>query len=244
MRKFFLITLFFALIGCNGNRVEYGKYSIGRDASWFPLQLDQLSPTNLTAFTNALVQEIAKTEDVPLNVLDIGWSQLFQSLSEKKVAGIFTSISPTAITQDKYTFSDPFLLLGPVLIVPSSSTATSLEDLEGKIVAVNQFDDSVLIAERYCCVVIKLYQNKAMALEQLKNGEVDGVLMPVLDAESLVSNLYPSELKIVTQPLTNKAFRLITLKGSQGPLIKHFNLGLEKLRTSSKYNSLCKIYQV
>jgi polar amino acid transport system substrate-binding protein len=243
MKSFLLGVLLLALAGCGEKGIEYGAYSIGRDQSWFPLQIAWRAP-NLNAFTNALVQEIAKKEDVPLQIINISWEQLFQLLEEKEVGGIFTSLSPNVITQAKYTFSDPFLLLGPVLIVPFDSQATSLLDLAGKIVAVNQFDESILIAQRYPSIMIELYENMPAVLEKLNGGQIDGVLMPVLEAQALVPHLYPSRLKIVTAPLSNKALRLITLKGANKALMKHFNQGLEWLLSSGKYAALRETYQL
>ena len=237
MRRILLLVLLVGIMGCGHKTLHYGPYSIGRDQSWFPLRVEQHAP-NLNAFTNELVQEIAKIEDLPLEIININWVQLFQSLEQEEVAGIFTSLSPNRITEARFAFSDPFLLLGPVLIVPYDSKAKSLEDLNGKIVAINQFDDAVFIVQRYPSIVIRLYQNMPTALDDLNSGLIDGVLMDNLDAHALVPHLYPSQLKIVTKPLNDKALRLITLKGENKKLIKYFNRGLKKVRDSSDYTEL------
>jgi len=238
-----MALVLFVLFGCGKGPLHYGPYSIGRDATWFPLQIDQRGP-NLNGFTNALVQEIAHSVDAPFHIVDVNWSQLFQGLDNGEFAGIFTSLSPNIITNERYSFSDPFLLLGPVLVVPISSPATSLEDLEGKIVAVNQFDESVLIVQRYPSIVIELYQNKAMALENLTKGQYDAILMPTLDAQALVPHIYDAQLKIVTGPLNNKGLRLVTLKNSHLFLIHDFNRGLAKVMSSNRYMTLRKIFNL
>lgn len=239
MRRFALLVLCagFLFTSCGQKTIHYGPYSIGRDQSWFPLSIGQHTP-NLNAFTNALVQEIAETEDVPLHLVNINWVQLFQTLEQEEVAGIFTSLSPNVITQNKYTFSDPFLLLGPVLVVPYESEVTSLDEMEGKIVAINQFDDSILIVQKYPSIIIRLYQNMPTALEDLNSGKIDGVLMGNLDAHALVPHLYSYELKIATEPLNDKALRLITLKGKNQKLMKAFNRGLKKVFKTSNYTEL------
>lgn len=245
MKKYFflLVLVLLGCLGCGKQGFNYGPYSIGRDLSWYPVQIDQQGP-NLNAFTNALVQEIAKEEHLPLQIYNLAWGRLFESLEENEVAAIFTSLTPTVITQAKYSFSDPFLYLGPVLVVRSDLAATSLSDMENKIVSVNQFDESVLLAQRYPSIVIELYQNKALVLESLKNGDVDGVLIPILDAEALVPHLYQDQLKIVTQPLNNKALRLVTLKDANKSLLKRFNRGLDRIRSSGNYVKLRQTYQL
>lgn len=236
-----LVLALVFLVGCE-KQPSLGKYSIGRDPSWFPLQLDQQFFPNITAFTTVLVQKISKVEEVPLTVIDLSWAQLFQSLEEEEVAGIFTSLPPTPITTDKYTFSDPFLWLGPVLVVKKGAPVTSLLDLEGKIVGVNQFSESVLIVQEYPSILIKLYENMPTALEDLVEGKIDGVLLETLEAHALIPNLYPDSLKIVTAPLNDKGLRLITLKGKNEALIRHFNAGLKKLRHSSNYADIRETY--
>jgi len=242
MKRFFLLFLLLSLIGCQ-NKNSYGPYSIGRDKTWFPLEIGLQGP-NLNGFTDTLIQEISNTEDIPMQITNIDWIQLFEALEKNEVAGIFSSLPPNIISQEKYSFSNPFLLLGPVLVVRNDSNATSLSDLEGKIVSVNQFDDSVLIAQKYPSIMIQIYQSKPLVLQSLKNDEIDGVLMPSLDAHALVPHLYPNQLKIVTPPLNNKALRVITLKGSHPSLIEKFNIGLDKAYTSGKYDELRKTFKL
>lgn len=237
-------TLFLIFAGCGKQGLDYGPYSIGRDDTWFPLELGPRSAL-LTAFTDALVQEIASTEGVPLQIVDIPWGQLFEALDNEIVAGVFSTLCPNKITLEKFNFSSPILLLGPVLVVRSDSTITSLADLnDEKIVAVNQFDESVLVAQRYPLLFIELYSNESEVLTKLAKNEIDGVLMPVLDAERLLPALYPGQLKIVTQPLNNKALRLITLKNSHRSLMTNFNRGLKKALQSSRYTTLKKNFSV
>lgn len=241
MKRILLIMVFVALVGCAQKKEDCGRYSIGRDPTWYPLQIG-LQATNLNAFTNSLVQEIGIIEGIPLQIHDIDWGQLVQALDNREVGGIFSSISPTVISQEKYLFSEPFFQLGPVLVVSSQSNAKSLTDLAGKIVLVNQYDESVLIAEKVPTIIIESYQSMPVALEVLASGKVDGLLMPIMEAQTLISHLYPSQLKIVTPPLNDQAIRLLTLKEDNQSLFQHFAHGLKRIRTSGQYESLRNAY--
>ena len=137
MKRFLLFLMLFACLGC-GEKKNNSPYSIGRDQTWFPIELEGRA-ANLNAFTNALIQEISKEENIALQFIDTDWLELFASLDNGEVAGIFSALSPNVVTEDKYSFSNPIVTLGPVLIVPYNSPATSLSDLDKKIVAVNQF---------------------------------------------------------------------------------------------------------
>ncbi|MFN0064664.1 MAG: substrate-binding periplasmic protein, partial [Chlamydiales bacterium] len=135
---FFLSLLF--LTGCSPSNSK-GPNSIGRDQTWFPLNLGQKT-ANINAFTNALVQEISKEEKTDLQIYDVSWDQLFTGLSQKEFAGIFTGLSPNVENNEKFSFSAPFLFLGPVLVLPEKSTVHSLAEMKDKLIGVNQFDDS------------------------------------------------------------------------------------------------------
>lgn len=238
MKRVLLFFLLFFFAGCGtSNKSSLGPYSIGRDPSWFPLRLEQMA-VNINGFTNGLVQELAKVEHKDFRLVDVGWNQLFEGLEKEDYAGIFTSLPVNDLTKERYTFSNPFLLLGPVLVVPISSNARSLADLEGGIVGAYQYDDSVLIVQKYPSIIISLYQNFNEALEDVVNGNMDGALVPILEAQALIDNLYANELKIATPPLDNKGLRLITLKGKHSSLIQHFNMGLKKLENMSSYHAL------
>lgn len=193
---------------------------------------------NLTGFTNALIQALEKEEGKPFHLVDVSWDQLYQGLEEQTYAGAFTTLDPTVITEGRYTFSNPFLLLGPVLVVPSESDAHSLADLGNTTIGAYAYDESVLIIQRYPSILIQPYEQITMALEEVATGQLAGALVPNLEARALIGNLYTDRLKIVTLPLSNKGLRLITLKGRHPSLIEHFNKGLEALRKNGTYQEL------
>lgn len=245
MKYVFIAALFIfvLLTACGEKSVHYGPYAIGRDETWYPLQLGTQGE-NLTAFSTAVVQEIAKSEQIPLQLLNISWGQLLDALNKGEVGGVLTSLKPDTVSTHEYVFSNPLISLGPVLIVPKTSEATKLEDMNDKIVGVYQFDQSVLLVQQYPAIVIKSYQNKPSALEELVEGKIDGVLMSILDAQALVPYIFPDQLKIVTPPLDDAGIRLITLKDRHSSLTKYFNRGLKKMHTSGSYDTLRLNYQL
>lgn len=235
--RLIFLALLLVVFGCQSKPPSLGSYSIGRDQTWFPLLLSSKQP-NLNAFTNALVQEIAKSTKLPMQIVDFSWSQLIYALEQEQVAGVLTSLSPDVITQDRFSFSTPFLYLGPVLVVPEASKAESVADLNGAIIGVYQYDQSVFVASRYPSLLIQMYQSIPLALASLAAGELDALLVPNLEAQNLVPSLYPNELKIVTEPLTTEGLRLITLKNKNKNLLEAFNKGLRSLEDKSCYEEL------
>ena len=227
--------LFFA--GCGSSSSKLGPYSIGRDPTWFPLRLGAMS-VNITGFTNALVQELAKIENKNFQIFDLSWNQLYDGLEEKRYAGVLTSLDPNPISTEKYSFSDPFLLIGPVLVVPVGSDARSLDDLKNTTVGAYAYDDSVLIIQKHPSIFIETYQQVTTALDAVADGRMAGALIPNLEARALIPNLYTNRLMIATDPLSKKGLRLATLKNQHMDLINSFNSGLEELRKQGTYQIL------
>jgi polar amino acid transport system substrate-binding protein len=233
-----------ALCGCSrGERPYSGSYKIGRDSSWFPLSLGEKT-ANVNGFTNALVQEISQETKESMVIADLSSDQLFARLDHGEISGAFTSITPNAENQKKYSFSEPYLLLGPVLVVPVTSPVQSLAQLGVSRVGVSQYDDSILIVQKFPSIQIELYENMPSALDDLASGKLDGVLISNLEGHTLVPARYLGKLKIVTTPLSQKGLRLITVKEKNSALIKYFNDGLNRLRTKSRYSALIEKFNV
>ena len=236
-----ILCLLILHCGCASHKTS--PYSIGRDQTWFPLNLGQRT-ANVTAFSTALIQEIAKEEKVPLEIYNVSWDQLFMDLSEKEYAGVLTSLPPNMENQEKFTFSDPFLFLGPVLVVLQKSDVHSLVEMQNKVVGTSQYDDSSLILQKYPTILIELYSSLNNGLDDVVSGKIDGVLVPFLEAHAIIPHLYPGVLKIATPPLNDKALRLVTIHNENEKLISHFNKGLRKLRSKSRYRTLREKFSV
>ncbi len=192
----------------------------------------------MNAFTNALIQRISEEEGVPLTIINMNSLSLLSWLKQEQNAGILTGLTPTAENREKYQFSDPYLLLGPVLVVRVDSNVNSLEDLKEKFVGVYAFDDSIFVVQKNPAILIQTYENMPTGLADLAVGTLDALVMPVLDANALVSSQYAGILRIATPPLTDKGLRLVTLKGREEALIALFNHGLKQLQDKGEYRRI------
>jgi polar amino acid transport system substrate-binding protein len=243
IRPLFFLFLFIQAACGRGDRPVGGSYAIGRDETWFPLTLGEKT-ANVNGFTNALVQEISQETGQPMYIQNLSWDQLFSKLDRHELSGVFTSISPNVENQKKYTFSDPFLLLGPVLVVQQNSQKSSLAQMGVSKIGVSQYDDSILILQKYPSIQIELYENMPTALDDLAEDKIDGVLISNIEAHTLVPTRYLGKLRIATKPLSNKGLRLITIKEKNDPLIKYFNDGLRRLQSNSRYPALIEKFNV
>ncbi len=212
-------------------------YKVALDPTWESLNLPERA-TSLRAFSIELMEEIGKIENMTIAVYDKSWSDLTIGLEHKDYNGILSNKEPYVFHEKTYDFSDSYLSLGPVLVVPVKATANSLDALKGQEIAVIKGSPGVLILEKYPGILQREYESNAQALNAVATGVVNGAVIDTLNAYSYCNNLYKGQLKIATPPLNQEGLRLITLHGNSSHLIETFNKGLKTLKKNGTYTRL------
>lgn len=228
----------FLLLLCSCGKSHRPSYEIGMDPSWYPIQIPG-KEANLTGFSNELLVDIADKERINFSKINMNWDNLLQGLQQEKYAAILSSMQPFVFLEKQFDFSDPYLLIGPVLVVPVASSATALDNLNGKEVAmVNGETTSALILEKYPGIIIRGYESAPLALNAVADGVIEGAVINVLLAEAYVKDLFNGRLKVATPPLNNDGLRLVILHDKAPDLIRSFNEGLSSLKKDKTYDSL------
>jgi polar amino acid transport system substrate-binding protein len=227
---FMLLTLF----SCGGS--NSGR-KVGVDASWYPLEFGKRD-NNVTAFSTELLTEIGKLGKIPFVKVTVNWNDLMDGLQKNEYEAILTSMPPYIFNEKLFDFSDIYLPLGPVLVVPIASKIDSINALEGKEIAVILGSSSVLILEKSQGVLIRYYDSIPKALNDIVSGTIDGAVVDVLSAVSYCRDLYQSQLKIATAPLNDEGLRLVTKSNTASDLIAGFNKGLQKMKKEGSYDKL------
>lgn len=238
---FFIIVALVMMRSCSTREsLQEHLYRVARDSTWYPLQLLGRE-RYMQGFTTDLLIAIAKEEDFKLEILNVGPNQLIDNLDRQWYEGILTSLMPDVVNQNKYVFSDPFYLTGPVLIVLKDSNVDSLKDLQGRRLGVKAGSRSILTLSGNLDINLVTYANINMAIEELIRDRIDGVLMDSVIAETYIQNFYASKLKVVTSPLNKEGLRLVGLRNDYGEhLVDMFNTGLQKMRDNGMYRELLK----
>lgn len=235
--RLFFLLLFSVFITQGCGKQEPKVYQIGIDQSFFPLNLSG-EGINVFAFSTELLQEIANIQKTKLQRINLSWDNLVESLYLKKSDGIFSSAPPNLINNTKFSFSNPFLKTGPVLIVPIQTGKVSLEDLAGGIVAMGKTNDELDLMKNYPAVEFVFYDSFIDALDGVAQGKYTACLVPILPAHAFLKDLFQSSLMISSNVLTSGALRLVTIKDQDETLLKIFNDGLAELQKNGTYDAL------
>jgi polar amino acid transport system substrate-binding protein len=230
-----LILILLTLFSCSSS--SDNSCRVGVDPEWYPLGLGKMD-NSVNAFSTELLTKIGKLEKIPFVKISVNWNELMEGLQKDKYEAILTSMPPYIFNEKLFDFSDIYLHLGPVLVVPVGSTIQSLDTLDGKEIAVISGSSSALILEKSKGVLIRNYDSIPQALNDIAAGALNGAMIDSLSAEAYCRDLYQGVLKIATGPLSDEGLRLITKHGAAPDLIKGFNKGLSKLKKDGSYEKL------
>lgn len=235
--RFFLVILF-ALCGCSSGK-HSGRIRIGVDSSWEAFNFGPQT-AYVNGFTEELLQEIAKYEGVVFEKVPANWDDLFTGLKEKKYDAVFTGLPPYTFNRAKYDFSQNFLDLGPVFIVPASATYKKLAQVGDRTIGILSGDSLDSILEGYPEIRVRSYPSIPDLLNAAVSGDVAGVLLDRIPAVNYVADLYAGKLKIVSGPLNEKGIHLAVEKGQEKEAVQIFDRALKSLKKKKKLKMLLK----
>jgi len=236
---FVIAILWLVIRGCSaGPDIRKRTFQIGRDSTWYPMDLRGKEKA-MVGFTNDLIAAIGKQQDFRSIVFEVGPNALLDGLNIGNYDAILSSMPPNTINRKRYGFSDPFYLVGPVLLVSEDSDIDSMEDMSGRILGIESGSLQIFNITEPPDIVIIPYDSGATALEALDEGVIDGVLLDALRAHVWAEGFYAGRLKVATSPLTNRGLRLVTRNQPEFlTWISQFDEGLQAIKESGLYDQL------
>lgn len=226
----------------NGNKTT--RFRIARD-NWWPSSIFSGKERNFEAFSNELFSQISKKEGVTFEFVSSEATTLIPDLNNRVFDGILSVIPPTPSNERFFDFSQPLLLIGPVLIVRSDSDAKSLADLSGRTVGIRAGSSLVfnylneMMGDK-APPIYTTFDSMNDAVERLVNNRIDGVIMEAMPAYTVTEGFYKGRLKVATTPLTWEGIRVVGLLSSESgrKMISEINEGLTKLHEDGTYDRL------
>ncbi len=218
-------------------------FLIAADSKWYPSLLGK--EQYMQGFTTELLQEISKEEDFKFRFMSVGPTLLYSNLDKGFYDAVLASMIPDIGHREKYAFSNPFYLLGPVLVVPTNSRIRSVPDLDGRSVGIRRGSSAVFTLSGYAGIVLVTFDNMNEALERLMQDRLDAVIMDSMIAHSYIQGVFSERLKVVTNPLTDEGLRMIVPHDKAGEyIVEKFNTGLKKMKENGVYQRLLKKWEL
>lgn len=217
-------------------------YVIGTDTTFAPFEFT--SPEgDLVGIDMDLLRAIAEDQGFEVEIRQLGFDAALQALQSNQVDAVMAGMSITDERQQIFDFSDPYFTSGIQLGVLDASDIESLDDLDGKTVAVKTGTQGQTFAEEnqdeYGFRVTP-YSDTTDMVDAVKAGQAVGYFedFPVL-AYGIQQG---SGFRLVGDPELGGEYGFAVNKGQNPELIEKFNAGLANLQSSGEYDEIVDTY--
>ncbi len=187
------------------------KIVIGCDASYPPFEY--VKEGNIEGFDIDIALEIAERMDKEIEIISIKWDSTYQIPEDLQLDMIISAIPIAREKEDLIDFSSPYFAMEYMLIALYEADIIIKEDLEGKVVGVPESDKKNLSEDYLLTYNIEEYNDVTMMFEDLKNKNIEGVLISLPMGVNLLAenNGIYNVLEVVK---SNKEFGIVFRKGS------------------------------
>lgn len=221
-----------------------GKLSVGLEIGYPPMEYFAEDGATPIGFDVELSQALADEMGLELNLVDTAWDGIFAGVDAKKYDVIISSVSFTEDRNTNYTLTKPYVANAPVLVVPNDSDIASIEDLEGKVVAVQMETTADYLIQDYVKngleTDLRQYEKVINAFDELKAGRADGVC-----TDSVVAAFYlgddASNYKTVWQSSESEPI-VMCVKRDNTALKDELEKALDTLKENGKLSEIAVKY--
>ncbi len=191
---------------------EAGKIVLLTEATFPPFEY--LEGTEYAGIDIDIGEEIADRLGVELEVLDMNFDLLTDALNSDKGDFIAAGFSVSESRKEVVDFTEEYVKSGLMVVLPADSEYTSLEDLAGLSIAVQESTTGHFFAEDNIdnCSILA-FKSTVEAGAAVRTGKCDAAVIDVLPAESIVRGS-SDELKIMEDVYEEEATAIAVKKGN------------------------------
>ncbi len=247
MKKVLALTLaavmVLAFAACS-SPVEKEVLTMGTNAAFPPYEMVDEN-NNIIGIDAEIAAAVAEKLGMELEIKDMAFDSLITAVSSGAVDVVLAGMTVTEERKEAVNFSDSYATGIQVVIVPEGSAIASIDDLEGKKIGVQ----SGTTGDIYCSDspenggygedAVSRYDNGALAVQALLNGQVDCV---VIDNEPAKAFVEANEgLKILDTEFAVEDYAAAIAKENT-ELLDKFNTALSELRAEGKIDEIVGKY--
>lgn len=241
MKKILLLLLTMACLSTvfAGGQQETSKIVIASDATWPPMEfVDEAG--DIVGFDIDLMAALAEEAGFEYEVRNTNWDGIFAGLANGAYDAVISSVTITDERKKAMNFTEPYINAGQILLTRVDLEGVSeLEDMKGKSVGVQQGTTGDFAVEAITAIDRRAYDDIGLAVQDLLNGNVDGVVCDSPIAADYVMNNpnFKGKLKIVGEPFTSE-FLGIAVQKDNVELLETLNAALAEVIASGKRDQL------
>ena len=201
---------------------------IATDATWPPMEFVN-ADKQIVGFDIDYMKDAAKEAGYNVEFKSVAWDGIFGGLEAGKYDAVCSSVTITDERKKTMDFSIPYFKVRQALVVPKASTAKTLEDMKGKTVGAQIGTTGYFAIKKVEGVNAKSYDEIGLAMEDLFNGRIDGVVCddPVAAQYALQREEYKAKLKIAAVLDTGDEYYGVAVKKGNTEVLDLLNKGIK-----------------
>ncbi len=219
-----------------------GTLTVCSDVPYAPFEdFDESSPSGFKGFDVDIVTAVAEGLDLDLVIKDSSFDALQsgQALNAKQCDIAASAMTITEDRQKNLDFSDGYYETAQSILVPEGSDITSIEDLAGRKVGVQQGTTGKDYAEEHAPdAKIVSFPSDAEMFQAIKAGQVDALLQ---DLSVNTAHEAGGGFTLIDLESSREVYGLALTKGNTA-LLEAVNEQLTALRDSGDYQKLYDSY--
>jgi polar amino acid transport system substrate-binding protein len=215
------------------------KLVVATDATWPPMEMVDENK-QIVGFDIDLMNAAAKEGGFTVEFKNTAWDGIFAGLEGGKYDAVISSVTITDERKATMDFSISYVNAGQVLIVKADlQNVEKLADLKGKTAGAQIGTTGAIEIEKFKDVKKKEYDEIGLAIEDLANGRIDGVVCdtPTAASFALQNANYKGRIKIVGKPFTDEFYGVAVKKGNT-KVLDAINKGLKKVIDSGQIKTI------
>jgi polar amino acid transport system substrate-binding protein len=216
------------------------KLTVGSDVPYPPFEEFGKSKTEFKGFDIELMEAIAKKLGREVEFQDTSFDTIFRDLAQGKFEAVASATTITKEREESVDFTNPYYLPSAQSIVVAKGTTglTSAEDLEGKIVGVQQgTTGEEYVDEEIDTKELRTYPQGPDTIPALKAGTIDAVVIDRPVAEKAVEQ--DSSIEITGGIETEEQYGFVVKQGNE-ELLDELNEGLTEVLDAGEYTTIYK----
>jgi polar amino acid transport system substrate-binding protein len=233
-RRVLLVVGLCVLVAVPGLVHGQGKMrtvTIATDATWPPMEMVNKDKA-IVGFDIDFMNAVAKEAGFKAVYKNTAWDGIFGGLEGGKYDAIVSSVTITDERKKQYDFSDPYITVGQILVVPKAvKDVKVLADLKGKKVGAQIGTTGAFEVKKVEGVELKTYDEIGLAFEDMAAGRLSGVVCdePTAANFALQRAEYKDKFKIVGEPFTTEFYGVVVKKGNK-ELVDLINKGIRAVQ--------------
>lgn len=229
MKRLCLI-IFIMILMCGCSKKDKNQLVMVTEAGFAPYEYYENG--EVVGVDVDIAREIAKYLGKKLVVKDIAFDSIINEVKTGKADFGAAGISYSDDRAKNVDFSINYAVSKQVVIVNNNSSITNVNEISNKKIAVQLGSIAdTFVTEKYKSANVVRQKKYLAAIEDLKTGKVDCVVMDELPAKEIVSK--NEGIKILDGSLTNDSYGMIVKKGNK-ELLDAINTVLQNLKDESK----------